>query len=494
MSALLSAKPLRPYQARDLQRLRAALARFNAALYIAPTGAGKTRTFCEIADSANRRQKRLWIVVHRQELLSQTSRDLDLLGIHHGVIAPGFTPDPTAFVQIAMVQTLAIRIAQGRVGDVDMIVFDEAHHAVAGSWRKIRNARPKAKYLGVTATPERLDGEGLGDVFEEMIVGPSTAELMDDGYLCRAEIYCPPIGFDLAAVAARGGDYVASDLASKIDKPTITGDAVEHYTRICPRAPAIVFCASVKHAEHVAEQFRAAGYAAESIDGDMHDSLRRQRIADLGAGRLHVLTSCDIISEGTDIPVVACAILLRATQSLALFLQQVGRALRPVFAPGFDTSTREGRLAAIAASMKPAAIVLDHVGNTAQHGYPDDPRAWSLDAPKRSKREKRDGGGEFKMKQCPKCYRSHRPAPICPNPKCGHVYRPEIRAPEQVVGQLEKLTEDDKAKVRAAREEARKEVGRARTLDALIALGRQRGYRPEWAHYVFAQRSNKQRS
>jgi DNA repair protein RadD len=389
---------LRDYQQKGILDIRAAMRSARSVLYVAPTGSGKTVLFVFIAQSAIALGNRVWILVHRQELLFQTSRSLDALGVSHGVVAPGFTPAPHELVQVCSVQTLRNRILQGRIGDVDLVVIDEAHHATAGSWRTILEARPRARFLGVTATPSRADGNGLGvaagGVFDVMTLGPSVAHLMAEGYLCKAAVFAPPSQLDLTNLRLRGGDYEPKALAERVDRPTITGDAVSHYRRVCSGQPAIAFCASVAHAKHVAEQFRAAGFRSESIDGSMADTDRKRLIDALGTGKMHVLTSCEIVSEGTDIPVVAAAILLRPTQSLALHLQQVGRALRPVYVPGANVATREGRLSAIASSAKPRAVILDHVGNTLRHGLPDEGWEWSLEGkPKR-------GGGEGSGRRC----------------------------------------------------------------------------------------------
>lgn len=486
----MTARTPRPYQREGIQAIRRSLLEgHRAPLYVAPTGAGKTFMFCIVAASGVRHRKRVCVVVHRQELLGQTSRALDDMGLAHGLIAPGITPAPREFVQVAMIETLRRRLEQGRTGAAfDMLVLDEGHHATARQYGRVLTAQPTAKILGVTATPERLDGHGLGTefggVYDDLILGPTTESLMADGYLCRAEVFIPPALVDLEGVHMRGGDYAGSEIASRMDKPQITGDAVEHYGRICPGAPAIAFCASVAHAHHVAQQFRAAGWRSDSIDGDLPDGQRRQRIRDLAEGRLQVLTSCDIISEGTDIPVVSAAILLRPTESLALHLQQIGRVLRPVYAQGFDLGTRDGRLASIAASQKPSAIVIDHVGNM-KHGFPEEPRDWTLAGRPRRGR-KSESAPSLRVAQCPECFRAHSPAPQCPS--CGHTYEATVRAPQMVSGELVQVTAEEKIALAQQRVEQAREVGRATTLEQLEAIARARGYKQAWARHVFQSR------
>lgn len=451
---------LRDYQQSAVDRLRLSFrSGKRAPLLVLPTGGGKTYVFCYIASQASERGSRVLILVHRQELLRQTSRSLERLGVVHGLIAPGASPTHDA-VQVASVQTLARRIDR-MTWRPDLIVVDEAHHAVAGTWAKVLAAWPAARVLGVTATPVRLDGRGLGDAFDDLVVGPSVADLVAHGHLSPFVCFAPEIGVNLEGIKSRAGDYSLDEVASRVDKPMITGDAVGHYRKIVQGAPSIAFCASVSHAQHVAEAFRAAGYSAASLDGTMDDATRARAIADLGARRLNVLTSCEIISEGTDIPVVSAAILLRPTQSVSLHLQQCGRVLRPA----------EG---------KDRAIILDHVKNIERLGFPDDEREWSLDGRPRKKGKAKDEE-EVPIRVCPQCYNAHRPAPTCPH--CGFVYEVKERKIEQGEGELVEL---DREKIQRER---KSQQGKAQTLGDLLAIEKARGYRPGWAHHVWSARA-----
>ena len=460
---------LRDYQQHTEAEIRSAYARGSwAPVLTMPTGSGKTVTFSSIAYQAGLKGKRVLILVHRRELVKQTSRTLAEFGIDHGLIAAGMSMFRDKQVQVASVQTLARRMNKLR-WTPDLIIVDECHHAIGGNtWGKVLAHFSQSRVLGVTATPQRLDGKGLGitagGFFDALIVGPSVAELTSQGYLSPAVVYAPQSAVDLSAVKTRMGDFAAAELAEAMDKPTITGDAVAHYRRLCNGEPAIAFCASVAHAEHVAESFQAAGYRAASIDGSLDHAKRARMIDDLGNGRLQVLTSCDIISEGTDIPVVSAAILLRPTQSLSLALQQMGRALR--IHPG-----------------KQRAVILDHVGNVFRHGLPDDEREWSLDGQKKRARSKDEQA--IPVKQCEQCYTVHRPAPKCP--ACGFVYPVQSREIEQVDGDLEQV---DPALIRR---EQKREQASAQTIDDLVTLGRKRGYKNPyaWARHVMAARSQK---
>lgn len=470
-----------------------------APLLVVPTGGGKTVIFCYIAGQTAVKAKRVLILVHRIELLRQTSKALRKSSVAHGLINAKYTPDKTASVQVASVQTLAKRLAQYPPDWFDLIIIDEAHHAAAGTWQTVVNYFAKARILGVTATPERADGKGLGadygGLFDDLIIGPTVAELIERGYLVKPVIYSPPTKADLSKVdTTASGDYNKDQLTEAMDRAAITGDAVQHYRQICPGTPAVVFCVSVAHAQHVAADFRAAGYQFAAVDGSMPDDERTALLNGLGGNsteaelkvlkrlgfsRIDGITSCDLISEGTDIPAIGCAILLRPTQSLGLFIQQVGRALRPC--PGKDF-----------------AIILDHVGNVGswqggefalKHGLPEQEREWTLEGRKRKKGKKRDELPDVKISQCPKCYAVHEPAPSCV--QCGHVYVIKSKKPlAKQDGELRIITAEDAVKL-AQTKAKRMEVGRAQNLEDLQALERTRGYKKGWAVHVWGAKNKK---
>lgn len=456
---------LRPYQDSLIKRARANfIVGKNRQLLVAPTGAGKTVMFSFMAGAARGKNLRVWILAHRVELLDQISKTLTQFGIPHGMIAPGYIGDRRQQVQVASVFTLARRL--DRYDAPDLIIVDEAHHAIgASTWGRVIKEFPAAKLLGVTATPIRLSGEGLGDLFECMVQGPTVRELIELGALSPYRLFAPG-GLDLSGVHSKMGDFVRSELAAAVDKPSITGDAVKHYQKLAPGKRAVAFCISVEHAEHVAASFRAAGIPAASIDGAMDRVLRSQVLASFTAGDIRVLTSCDLISEGFDVPAIEVAILLRPTQSLSLFLQQVGRCLR-VF-PG-----------------KAEAIILDHAGNVQRHGLPDDERDWSLNGTQKKKRGERS---EVPVKSCPQCFATvNSAATHC---RCGHEFESQARVVEQVDGVLQEVDPEE------IRRQSRIEQGRAQSEDDLVRIGRSRGMkRPElWARHVLRARAAKQAS
>ena len=359
----MTAIVLRPYQSDWIGGLRGAFrAGHHSPLGVLSTGGGKTVCFSYLTSRLTQNRQRVVILAHREELLDQISRTLTAFDVRHGVIGAGSLYDRRLTAHVASVFTLARRL--DRVAVPDYVICDEAHHATgASTWGKViaywRDRNPRLRVIGVTATPERLSGEGLGETFDTMVLGPTTRELIDLGALADYKLFAPRQAVDLSGVHMRGGDYAKGELAAAMDKPAIVGSAVGEYRAKMDGLPAVAFCVSVEHAEHVAEQFRSNGYRAVSIDGKMDRVRRREIVRDFGRGAINVLASCDLISEGFDVPGIVGAILLRPTWSLALYLQQVGRALRT--APGKDR-----------------AIILDHVGNHLRHGLPDDPRDWSL--------------------------------------------------------------------------------------------------------------------
>lgn len=445
---------LRAYQAEAVNAIRVSLRAGQQPLYVLPTGGGKTVIFTHIATAAAERGTRVGILMHRQELVFQTARALG--AFTHGIIRAGARPHYDRLLQVASIQTLVNRTDRYAF---DLLIIDEAHHCTASMYKRVMDAYPNARVIGVTATPCRTDGTGLRTAgFTDIIQGPSTAELTRDGWLVPVDVYAPG-GIDVSGVHTARGDFKRGELSAVADKPTVTGCAVSEYRRVCPWAPAIAFCVSVAHAEHVAESFRAAGYHAASIDGKMPDHRRARLISDLGNGSLNVLCSCDLISEGVDVPVVVTGIMLRPTQSRALWIQQMGRCLRP--APG-----------------KRNAVILDHAGNVARHGLPTTRHEWKLDGDRATKRK--HDPDDIAVRICPSCLRAHEPAPVCPF--CEFVYPIRERKLNFVEGELVRI------EAAAQAYEARREIGRAQTLEELLEIAKQRGYKPGWAYHRYNSR------
>jgi DNA repair protein RadD len=348
---------LRPHQTTDLERIKAALIKHRRVVYALATGAGKTIVAAYLAGMVLRKGNRLLVLCHRRELIRQTVRKFAAFGIEAGVIAAGWAPDPDKLVQVASVQTLARRLDQ--LPEAALVIVDECHHAVAGQWKAILEHYADKYILGVRATPECLDGRGLAELFDFLVIGATTAQLVADGFLADLQIFTGQVP-DLGSIKTVAGDYAIGALSDAMCQDVLLGDTVDRYHRHADGLPAIAFSCTVEHAQRVADQFKAAGYRAASVDGAMAVKERDRIITGLATGALQVVTSCDLISEGLDIPDVAAALLLRPTKSLVLFLQQVGRARRP---------KRDGS----------KAVILDHAGNVLRHGDPSQARLWSLE-------------------------------------------------------------------------------------------------------------------
>lgn len=459
---------LRDYQECCIAGLRGAFrAGFHSPLLVSPTGSGKTVMFSYLTGSLVGNGKRVALLCHREELVEQISRTLGEFSVGHGFVTAGTPYDARKLAHVASVFALVRRLDRAEVPDY--VICDEAHHCIAGStWGRIietwREKNPALRVIGVTATPQRLDGAGLGDMFDEMVMGPSVRELIDAGALANYRMFSSAQAVDLSGVRTTAGEYNRADLAGAIDKPAITGSAVGEYRKRIDGLPSVAFCVSIEHANHVAEQFRAAGYRSATIDGKMDKGMRKELVRDFGRGALNVLTSCDLISEGFDIPGIVGCINLRPTKSLSLCLQQWGRALRT--APG-----------------KECAFIHDHVANAQHHGMPDDDREWSLLG---RKRKAKDGESNPGARQCEKCFAmSPAAARVCRD--CGAEFPIQARTIEEVAGTLSEV------EIARARKVAAFEQAQADTLDGLMRLAGIRGYKnPQaWAHSVMRARQRK---
>lgn len=461
---------LRDYQEVAVGEIRVEFRQGNTpVLFVLPTGGGKTYTFSYIAASASDKGRAVCIIVHRKELLLQASASLTALGIDHGLISPDFTPKRHAMVQVASVDTLLQRLKKQSY-KFGLLIFDEAHHVVAGNkWGRVYEQLGMPHMLGVTATPVRTDGKGLGEhaggVFKAMVLGPSVVDLIARGMLINPKVFASPIVPEIGDLKTnRDGDYNLQELAARVDKPRITGSAVAHYSKICPGSRAIVFCSSIEHAKHVAAEFNLAGYRFELLVGAPHmsDSERTAVNKRLRRGEIHGACTVDLVSEGYDLPDLEACIMLRPTASEALFLQQVGRVMRP--SPG-----------------KTTCYLLDHVANVGtlvdgefkrKHGLPNEARDWTLDGRKKKKKGPKElEEPKIDIKQCPECFTAHEAAPVCPG--CGFEYPAKTRSLEQVDGELAEITAEMQERMKAQQRSAQ---ASAKSVDDMMAqLGYSRG-------------------
>jgi superfamily II DNA or RNA helicase len=299
--------------------------------------------------------------------------------IPHSFIAAGLEYNPKANFFVCSIQTLVKKINSKSVEPPDLVIIDEAHHCVSTSyqslfdylqdiWRLLGYSNAVGtRILGLTATPKRLDKRPLKPFFDVLLQGPSVRALIDSGWLCAPEVYVPPKS--VAAIESMRdnwhtsmGDYNHKDLEKDLTtNKLIYGDAISHWRSLADNQPTIVFCHSVNHCRQAASEFEENGIPSEAIDGTMDDDERKTILRRLKDGIIKCVMSCDLISEGFDLPSVGCAVLLRPTQSLSIYLQQVGRVMRPL-------------------TGKSKCTIIDHVNNTALHGLPWLNRYWSLDS------------------------------------------------------------------------------------------------------------------
>lgn len=432
----------------------------KSVLIQSPTGSGKTLLTAHMLRAAADKGMPSWFIVHRRELIKQSTIAFDGEKIKHGIISANFESRKTDLIQIASIQTLVRRYHKYRVPK--LIVWDECHHIASNSWAKIFESFPNSFHIGLTATPERLDGTGLAKWFRQMVKGPSVSWLIENGYLSPYKLFAPT-NIDLKDVRISMGDYRGTELVQVIDKPSITGDAIKHYKKLADNKRAVVFCASIAHSKHVVAQFNEAGVSAVHVDGETDANERDEAIRRFRDGKVKVLSNVELFGEGFDLPAIEVAILLRPTQSLGLFLQQVGRSLRPF----------EG---------KAHAIILDHAGNSQRHGLPDDEREWSLEGRKKKPR----GKPVSSVRICPSCFAANRRGcQICS--QCLHTFEVESREIEERDGELSEI---DVAQIKRDRF---REQSQSKTFDQLFALGKARGYKNPffWAQHILRVRGSK---
>jgi hypothetical protein len=410
------------------------------------------------------------LLVHRRELLIQAQRRLFAAGVDAGIIAAGHTPRPGAMVQIAMVQTLharAVRSSAMSLPPADVIIVDEAHHVVAGTWRKIVEAYPAATVLGYTATPIRGDNRGLGGVFEQLVQGPSIPALIAAGHLVRARIFAPYVP-DLQGVRTLGGDYNEGQLADHMNRPELVGDILVHWHRHAHGHCTVAFAVNRAHGIAIRDEFLKGGVLAEYLDGTTPTEERDAILARLASGQTEIVVNVGVLTEGWDLPGLKAIILARPTKSLGLYLQIVGRGRRP--APGKEFCT-----------------ILDHSGSSLKHGLVDvEPIPWSLAPDRGIDRDFSSSKGNpaaRKLMTCPECtaiYWSGHPCGVC-----GWRPRTKPKAVPVREGDLAELGRD-----RAARRLAPTESERAQWHGMLCWIARERGYQPGWTAHKYREKFN----
>jgi len=461
------------HQERLISNIRTALKTNRSVLVQGATGLGKTVVACFMVKSALLKGNTVVFACHRKELIDQASNSFHEVDIEHGFVAAGRPFNPYANVKIASIMSLKNRL--DKINVPSLFIIDEAHHSLAASWAKIVDwaAGGGARIVGLTATPWRLNGDGLENYFTEMVSGPSVAWLIHNEYLSDYKAFAPTIP-DLTKVNKRAGDYAKDQLENVMLDNVIVGDVVKHYLRLARGKKGLVFCTSVKHSEKITDRFKEFGVNAHHLDANTSPDDRRLAIKAFADGHIEVLTNVELFGEGFDLSSLAgrevpieVVSLCRPTMSLSLHLQQIGRALRPKEHP---------------------AIILDHAGNLMRHGFPDDEFQWSLQARPKPSRKTNDET-PINICTCDQCYFVYRlPALSCPN--CGFIRPVASRDVDEVDGELREI---DPAARRAKR---LAEQWQAHSIDDLVELGKKRGYRypQKWAAHIWTARQRQQKS
>ena len=404
---------LRPYQQRDLDAIRAAFRRHRSVLLQQPCGSGKGTLASYIIQSleAKNRTSHALFLVNRRTLVHDMSERLDRLGVEHGVIM-GDDPRrrPWLRTHVASIDTLRRR---DPLPSADLIIVDECRFAVSDSWKQVLNRYPKAKVLGLDATPQRTDGQGLGHLFEAMVTGPSVEDLIALGYLVPSVVFRGGSP-NMSGVKKTGGDYNAQASAAVCQGAAIVGDVVRTWLLRASDRKTALFAVDKKHANQLAEKFREAGVETATVLDDTADGVRKQTWNDFDHGSLRMICSVGVISYGWDHPICDCIIDAAPTTSVSRFIQK-HRGSRPH--PG-----------------KTHFVYLDHAGNTHRHGLFEDDRQWSLTGPALAKQEDTGPG----LYTCPKCRCSFSRGPtICKF--CGAAVIVEQRSVKVLPGELEEV-------------------------------------------------------
>lgn len=349
---------LRPYQDSLAQKIFHEWSQGNRrVLAQLPTAAGKTIVFATIAQEFTARGQKVLVLAHRQELILQAREKLEAVtGLSTGVIKANYKANPDCLIQVASVQTLLRR----ELPPAELVIVDEAHHATAKTYRRILENYPAAYVLGVTATPIRTDGSGFDGLFDALVCGPTTRELIDQGHLSPFRLFASGESMITQGVRTTGGDFNTKHLADANEATALAGDLIKNYYKFAGGKRCVVFAINIAHSEAIAQRYREAGIPAEHLDGNTPTEQRSSILNRFRTGESLILSNCGIISEGFDLPAIEAVQIARPTKSLALWLQMVGRALRP--SPGKDF-----------------ARIIDHTDNWQRLGLPDRPHLWLLE-------------------------------------------------------------------------------------------------------------------
>lgn len=436
---------LRPYQTAAIDTLRGHRAAGQRRLLLTlPTGAGKTLTASELIRSALSMGRMVLFVVHLRELVNQTVRAFERLGITHVGVMRGDDGrvDASAPVQIASIQTLARRDRPA----ADVIILDEAHRSLSDSYVKnVWEAYPNAVVIGLTATPCRGDGRALGERYDALIVGATYSELIASGHVADPIVYAPRVEIDMSRVRRVGGDWDDGEVEKVMS--SIVGDIVPTWLKHAEGRRTICFASGIAHSKDIVRRFIEAGITAEHLDGTTPDAEREAILARLESGATTLVSNCAVLTEGFDAPAVRCVISARPTLSLVLHMQTAGRGLRP-------------------GAVQP--IIIDHAGNVGRHGMPHEDRVWSITGPAKRAATKSP------YKTCKACFAYIlASAKVCPHCKAEAPEPPPKALPVETAGTIE----------RVGAQELERDF-----YVSCVNLARSRGFKPGMAAFKFKEK------
>lgn len=475
---------LRPYQVQALDGLRSSIVMGNSpVLLVAPTGAGKTTIAAAMVSGAISRNGSVLFLAHRKELIDQCSTRLDGAGVEHGVIMSGHPRNvPWLRVQVASIPTLRSRLERGdAMPAASLVIVDEAHRARAATYAATLAAYPRASVVGLTATPWRSDGRGLGELFKDLVVAARPRELIDEGFLVPYTGFAYEASGTAAAlrqVKRRGNDYDEKGLELVMSESQVVGDVVQQYLQHANGLRTVVFAVTVKHSQDLAARFKAAGVPAEHVDGETPTGERTAILARIDSGVTKVLCNVNLLTEGWDCPKLECCILARPTMSTGLYLQMVGRVMRPACLacgqyahPAAESCSGCGSM-----QLKRIARIHDHARCFMDHGAPDLDREYTLDF------DERHFGAQSSLpplRTCKECFAIFSPDAGVQCPSCGHVNPPVERRIVEVA-EARAIPLSELPQFKHASEETKKEH-----YARLYRVAKENGHRPGAASMKF---------
>lgn len=443
---------LRDYQERCIEKIHQCFKDgYKRIILRLDCGAGKTRTMAEIVRRASLKNNEVLFLVNRVELKDQAIRAFENTGLSDYL--------ESGLVKIGMVVTVGNHLAEY---NPKIIIADECNFSLAKSWQKVFNAFPDTLIIGLSATPIRLSGEPMGDVYDYIVEDITAQELIDRGFLSDYDYYAPPLELDWESVSLIAGDYDKRQLEKKFDNAKIYGDVIREFRKLADKRKTIVFCTTIKHSQRTAEEFCKAGYKAEHLDANTSKKDREETIERFRSGETQIICNCMLLIYGFDVPDCDCVVMLRPTKSLAIFIQATMRALRG----------KEGK----------RAIILDFVRNYEIHGMPTDEREWCLEG-EIKRHNQFDEEGNLSIRQCENCFRTYKlPSEKCPY--CGFVYQTKphelkqikevqlqkIERDKQLIKERKKVLADEKVKIY-------KNIQECKTKDEIYAFCRMKGYK-----------------